>query len=279
MSNDKKVIAIASFTFAHGAQFRYSRLIESHITNEYTLHRVSVYTGEYKKERGILENLLETIRPYALICICIKPAADILDPYIKAGIPVVLIDEEIPGFTSISTDNVEGGYIAAQYLIKTGRKNIGIVSGRLNVEGSFTADKRFEGFKKALGENNMSFDENNFFTARTYSHNDGVEAMKKIPLLTPRLDAIFCPAGDICASGILSGAAEANIIIPRDLALIGYDDNDLARCTKPPLTTVMQPMDEATVKALECVTKNREKSLNGGETIILKPQLIVRESA
>jgi|ERR1035437_95303 LacI family transcriptional regulator len=277
--SDDKVIGVASSSFTHSATSLYYKYLEARLDPGYVLKPIQFFHRQFYKETLKLRSFLENSRPYALICICVKPEKHLLELYRSAGVPVVLVDETVEGFISVSTDNEAGGYMAGEYLIKLGRKRLGMVSGRRRVKGSFTADLRFAGFLKALMKYDMKFTEEDLVEVPNYSYTDGIQAAKQLLNSDRKLDAIFCPAGDICAAGIIKLAVEMGVKIPEQVALFGYDDIELAGLTRPALTTIKQPMEQMIIKAYETVIFDRDAALSQARPIIFQPELIKRESA
>ena len=107
-----------------------------------------------------------------------------------------------------------------------------------------TPKERFEAYKKALADHNMQFNEKNMIQIMEYTFEEGEQAMKEFVNRKAGLDAIFCAAGDMVALGIMDEAFKQKIDIPGDLALVGYDDINMASLSKPQLTTVRQPIEE-----------------------------------
>jgi DNA-binding LacI/PurR family transcriptional regulator len=92
-------------------------------------------------------------------------------------------------------------------------------------------------------------------------------------------DGLFCAAGDMCAMGVLKAARENRVPIPEQMALIGYDDIEAAKTSKPPLTTVRQPIEQMAIKAYEMITLEKDSLLLSGKKVMFKPELVKRESA
>jgi LacI family transcriptional regulator len=277
----KRTIAIASTNFTQSFPLRAFKFLEKNIGTEYELKEVNTFVNlnSLATETDHLEILLENDRPYALIGLCVNLDVNLLKAYRAAGVPVALIDGKAEGFTSITTDNVTGGHIAGEYLAKIGRKKIALMSGRVNIPGSFVADQRLEGLLKALKEQGIEFSRENFISLSSYGYTEGVFAYKKFMEKPRDIDAIFCAAGDVPASGVLKTAFEMGIKIPEQIAVVGYDDLEIAQITKPPLTTIKQPIELMAKKAFEAVTENRDKTLKSDESIVFSPELVIRESA
>jgi DNA-binding LacI/PurR family transcriptional regulator len=93
------------------------------------------------------------------------------------------------------------------------------------------------------------------------------------------IDGIFCAAGDMCALGVLKSAREHKVPIPEQMALIGYDDIEAAKTSKPALTTIRQPIELMAEKAFDLIVNDRDALLMSGRRVVFKPELIKRESA
>lgn len=72
---------------------------------------------------------------------------------------------------------------------------------------------------------------------------------------------------------------EAGVRIPADMAVLGYDDMDIAQYVYPALTTIRQPFEEMGRTAVECLLGTMDKSRRDTENIVVKPELVVRKSA
>ena len=234
-------------------------------------------TGESDSQVERLKQALEQTRPTALIAIDIRPDAHIISLYNAANVPIVLLDEDAPGVSTIAIDNVKGGYIAGEYLAKKGRKKIAIVSGRTKVKGGFNAEQRLKGFQQALKEKGLSIPQGGMIEVMHYSREDGVEVMPK--LLTLGVDAIFCAAGDNCAQGLLSVARDRGVRIPEEVAIIGFDDLLIAQLSTPALTTIRQPLKEMAEAAYTMAVLQREAILRKPQNTVFHPELVIRKSA
>ncbi len=234
-------------------------------------------TGETTIQKDHLKRVLTQVKPTALIAMDIDPDPDIISAYTAAKIPIVLIDEEESGVSSIATDNQLGGRIAGEYLISKGRKKIAIVSGRTQLKGSFNAEQRLKGFQQALRTKGISIPQGCMIEVPHYSREDGIEVMPK--LLDAGVDAIFCAAGDNCALGLIAVAKERKVRIPEDISIVGFDDLLIAQISTPKLTTIRQPLKEIAEAAYKMAVIQRDEILRNPQKIIFKPELVVRQSA
>lgn len=241
---------------------------------EMTLRSVKDNAEEQKKH---LEQILRQGDLTALIAISVRPDPDTVASYTAANVPIVLIDEETKGVSTIFTDNCLGGRLAGEHLIAKGKKRIAIVSGRTQVEGGYNAAQRFKGFQEALNAAKLSVLPECTIEVTHYSREDGLEVMPK--LLDKDLDAIFCAAGDNCALGLLTVTKERGMQIPEDIAIMGFDDLLAARVSSPPLTTIKQPLEKMAEAAYNMAVVHRDEILKKPQKAVFEPELVVRQSA
>jgi LacI family transcriptional regulator len=220
-------------------------------------------------------------KPTVMIAISMNPDPDIISLYKSNNVPIVLLDGEATGASTLATDNYKGGQIAAEHFISKGRKKIAIVNGRPNSVGGFAgnycARLRLKGFTDALKQRGLSIPVGCNIEVPNYSREDGVVAMPK--LIDIGVDAIFCAAADNSAVGLLSVAKARGIRIPEDIAIIGFDDLPIAQLSTPTLTTIRQPMKEIVEAAFKMATIQRDEILINPKKVLFKPELVIRQSA
>lgn len=189
-------------------------------------------------------------------------------------IPYCLIDRDMfdIGKYKISVDHLQGAYLATEHLIKLGHKKIGCITGPLILDD---ARQRLAGYKQALKDNGIKIDENLIFEG-DYSFEKG--KMGCDDLLEKNITAIFA-ANDFSAMGALASIKEHNLVVPRDISIVGYDDIAFASLLEVPLTTIRQPIEEIGQKATEVIELlvNSENDIKN-KIVILEPKLIVRNS-
>lgn len=235
--------------------------------------------GGYRNKKKVLLNIINSKRADAVIILNIKPSNDIIRLYKKNKIPIVLVEEEAKGVHIVKSDNFSGAKKATDYLIKKGRKNIGLVIGDYEAKYvSSSSRERFEGFKKSLEENGLKLDTKNIFKIEDYYFEDGIKALEYYISEGIKLDAIFCAAGDMVAMGIIKEAQKRKIKIPDDIALIGYDDIVVSEIVNPPLTTVRQPIEKMGSEAYKIAVNAVEGKYREPQKLVFEPELVIRES-
>ncbi len=246
---------------------------------EYNLNQFTT-RGGYKNKKSILLNIVNSRRADGVIVLNIKPSQDIVRFYKKNKIPMVLVEEEAQGVHIVKSDNFSGAKKAMNYLLKKGRKNIGLVIGDYNSKYvSLSSRERFDGYKKSLEENNILLNERKIFKIQDYYFEDGIKALEYFIKEGIKLDAIFCAAGDMVAMGIIKEAQKRKIKIPEDIALVGYDDIVISEIVNPSLTTIKQPIEKIGSEAYQIAVNAIKGKYDKPQLIVFEPELIVRESA
>ncbi len=217
-------------------------------------------------------------RPIALIGVTIRPDDAAIAAFRAVGAPVVLIDEEAPGASTVASDNRLGGQLAAEHLAARGRSRFAVVLGHHNQAGDMNSIQRLEGFERALAAQGLSLDPRDVLRVPDYSRKDGVTAMATLLDHHRGIDAVFCAAGDVCAAGMLAVARERRVRVPDEIAVVGFDDNALAAISDPPLTTIAQPADEIADQAFRLATVETAAVFAEPRRILLPPTLVVRAS-
>jgi LacI family transcriptional regulator len=275
MANRETKVVVAAPNFGSALQIAISEHLKKWLKPEEIARRSMTDDAGTQKER--LKQALVQTNPTALIAISVRPDSDTIAAYATANVPIVLIDEETAGVSTITTNNCLGGQIAGEYLVAKGRKKIAIVSGKTQVQGGYNAEQRIKGFQQALSAGKLSVLPECMIEVIHYSREDGISVMPK--LLRIGVDAIFCAAGDNCALGLLSVAREQGVRIPEDIAIVGFDDLLIAQLSTPRLTTIRQPLIEMAEAAYKMAVIHRDEILRKPQRVIFKPELVVRQSA
>jgi LacI family transcriptional regulator len=147
---------------------------------------------------------------------------------------------------SIVPGEVAGALTATRYLIGKGHRRIGFINGEPWMEAS--AD-RLEGYRQALAGADIEFDLH-LIRNGDWLPMQGYQLTLELLRSADPPTAIFC-ANDLMAMGALDAAARMGLRVPEDLSVMGYDDQELARYTHPPLSTLVLPNYEMGRKAAE----------------------------
>lgn len=200
--------------------------------------------------------------------------------YYGRQIPTVFVDRSILGIPAPAffSDNVEGAYKATEHLIALGHRRIGVIVGKRLLT---TMAGRIQGYKNALNHFNVAFDEALIMDSAVDTDvgvEGGYAAALRLLQRQNRPSALLV-MNNLLVVGTLRALKEVQVQVPRDLSLIAWDDFELAEHLTPPLTMVDQPTytmgSLAAEQLMKAVTQNM--TLEPLE-VVLKPQLIVRES-
>jgi len=196
----------------------------------------------------------------------------------KSKTPVILIDrdyknENVKG--RVVVDNENGSYTGVSYLIQKGYRKILYIAGAFVTQ---TAKDRLEGYKKALGEHQIEYDER-LVKSGSYRSEWGYQAIEQFLNEKIVFDAVFC-GNDLIAIGVIKKLKEAGVKIPEEVGVMGFDDIYVSSMIEPELTTIKQPNYEMGYRAVELlldVLENKEDT-NSDRKLVLKTELIVRKS-
>ncbi|MCC2607583.1 LacI family DNA-binding transcriptional regulator [Planctobacterium marinum] len=190
---------------------------------------------------------------------------------VKPELPAIVWGQVAPdsGYVTVGTDNYQGGLLATQHLLQTGRKNI-CFAGHLSYETA----QRYQGYQQAIRD-----------AGKQYSHHLDVHfSFSDAYAITQSLlqdeqfhyDAIVA-ASDTIALGMMKALSEAGKHIPQDVAFVGYDDISVSTYTTPSLSTIRQDTRKGGEKLVELLFERLEGK--SAESFLLDTQLIKRSSS
>lgn len=198
--------------------------------------------------------------------------------YLKKDIPVVFVDRVAEELNSdiVVIDNYDAGFTAITHLIEQGCRRIAHIGG---AQHRNVYAERERGYREALKQNNIPVDESLILHSDVLSHEEGLKCAEHLLSLPNPPDGIFS-ANDTAAVSVIQYAKQKGIKIPEDLAIIGFNNDPVSTIIDPPLSTMMHPAVDMGIIAAQQVLKHREhKDIVKSETIVLKTELLVRESS
>lgn len=193
------------------------------------------------------------------------------------GIPFVLVDHDLPDANGnfVGTDDHKGAYEAVRHLIERGHRHIAhLTLPKEWFKYSLTVRDRFAGYRRALEEAGIEFDE------RMLLHRRGEDvgpALDELLAMEPRPTAVFAVDAFTCMQ-LYRAIRRRGLAIPGDIALVGFDDIEIARLVDVPLTMVRQPFAQIGEVAIECLLTSQPGKTRPMK-IRLAPELVVRESS
>jgi LacI family transcriptional regulator len=185
-------------------------------------------------------------------------------------LPMVLIGSHgaADGKPSFIIDNFCGAFAIAEHLFSAGRSRVAFVAGPVE---NLEAGERLRGYRAAAER----FAVAEWIVQGDFTEESGRRAARELTC-GERPEAIFC-ANDMMAVGCLEALRAAEIAVPDDIALAGFDDIPIARYVNPPLTTAAVPIAEIGRQALECCAQ----AIAGSDDVqqrTFKPELVIRAS-
>ena len=229
-----------------------------------------------RRQEGYID-LFEKQRLRGLLVSPIGPLPSRLAKISSRGMPVVLVDYDGIGsdMSSVAVDDVAGGYMATRHLLDSGARRIGIVAGGF---GYHQAVDRLRGAELCIAECPGATLE--LFRTTGHSSVEGREAgfgiARRSKAQMP--EAIFA-VNDLLAIGVLVAFMEAQIRVPEDVLLIGYDDLEFAQAVFTPLSTIRQPANIMGRTALGLLHEKITNPSVPSRKITFEPELVVRASS
>ncbi|MFI8231180.1 LacI family DNA-binding transcriptional regulator [Streptomyces sp. NPDC085900] len=198
------------------------------------------------------------------------------DMLAEARLPTVLLGrrsgEEYVSY--VDADNVGGARNAVSYLLKQGRRTIATITGPLDM---YVAQCRLRGYRDALEMAGLEGTPS-LVAEGDFTEDSGRRAMADLIERHPGIDGVLA-ASDTSAAGALQALRAAGRRVPEDVAVIGFDDFSLAQRTEPRLTTVRQPVEEMGRAMIRLLLEEMEEPFVAWRHVILRTELVVRESA
>ena len=195
---------------------------------------------------------------------------------IEHGLPTVLIEYPHPKLNCVEIDDVEGGYMAATYLLGKGHRRIAFLGDTDLPEYSIhPVSLRLSGFRRALKEARIKLPDT-FVRLAPYSQEQTRKVANELLNLPEPPTAIFA-ATDFQAMGVLKAARQLGFKVPEQLAVIGFDDLDIAEYFD--LTTISQHLDESGRLAVELLLAQIESPSRPTRHVKLPLTLIERQTA
>jgi LacI family transcriptional regulator/LacI family repressor for deo operon, udp, cdd, tsx, nupC, and nupG len=193
----------------------------------------------------------------------------------QAGIPVVAVDRRMQDLEvdTVVVDNSQGAYQVVRHLLELGHRRIGFIGGPTQVT---TAQGRKDGYLRALSEHGIAPDPTLIKTS-DYKLLGGYQATCQVLDLAGPPTAIFA-ANNLTTLGALNCIHENGLRIPKDIAIVGFDDMPWATSLNPPLTAVAQPTYELGRMAADLLLQRIKDPTREVVEVKLGSRLIIRES-
>jgi LacI family transcriptional regulator len=225
---------------------------------------------------SLLSSLPLTRRLDGLIVMSLPLGSEVVQRLVDRDLRTVLVELEHPGFSAVTIDNVAGGELVADILTKRGHRRFAFLG-----EGGtkphphdrmLQSEARFRGFRTALEQRGLSL-ENDYVRLVRHTLPDATEGARELLDLPEPPTALFAHT-DVLASGALHAARERGLDVPRELAIVGFDDSELAEHLG--LTSVRQPFEESGELAASLLLNQLRDASRALQHVTLKLTLVER---
>jgi len=234
-------------------------------------------TGESKeRESELIQSMLSRGVDGLIIASSQKNQEDI-SRLKESKFPFVLIDRCYQELETnfVGEDNLGGASRATDQLVKTGRKRIGFVTLNIGLEA---IHQRLAGYQLSMKQNGLPIEapwirEVDY----EYAESDMLEQIKSLVQSPSCIEGIVFATHYLAASGIRA-LKEENIRVPEDVALVSFGQMNAFDITEPPITSIIQPVDELGDRAVEILLDNLNGETSDNRRVILNNRLEIRKS-
>ncbi|MBS0477322.1 MAG: substrate-binding domain-containing protein [Proteobacteria bacterium] len=228
---------------------------------------------EPSPDAGWFERLIRSRRADGYIVIGQSTQHDALNAVADDFLPFVVGGSPLPGqrYCTVGSDNFGGGRIATEHLLKRGNRRVLFL-------GPFALpqiDQRLEGYKAALKQHRLPIAEELIIDAH-FTGTSAYEQTCRALCSGLEFDAIFAASDGIAVSAIRA-LDSAGLTCPGDVAVVGFDDSDLALQSRPPLTTIRQDVAGMAIEIVRILFRRLEGFSTDSASLPI--ELVVRESA
>ncbi len=230
----------------------------------------------FEREQKLMETLLANRVDGILISISMQTDSyDHLKKYLNHGSPIVFYDRpcNFENCSSLSVDDYKASFKATEHLIQNGCKNIVHFSGP---QINDLYKNRKQGYIDALKKHGLEFNEA-FVLESKLSEKDGISLAKKV-LQLENIDGIYS-SNDTAAISAMQYLKNQGVNIPKDIAVVGFNNDPISSVIEPGLTTINQPDFEMGKKASALLINQIKNKNTVKQSEVLDVELIIRQSS
>ncbi|MGM7698095.1 LacI family DNA-binding transcriptional regulator [Microbacterium sp. A84] len=249
--------------------------------DEATSHGIAILYGNTDEDPSREKVYLDLFQEQQVRGLLIAPYGDVmtrLRRFRASGIATVLVDRFSGdgNFSSVSVDSVAGGRLAVEHLIDVGRRRVAFVGGPFDIR---QVNDRLAGARAAAENASVRVDLEVIATS-AMTVEEGVAAGARI-LARPRRewpDALFA-ANDLLALGLLQSLVSGGqLLVPNEIAIIGFDDIPFAAAAAVPLSSIRQPSRMIGRTALRILLEEADDPASIPRQTVFPPELVIRRS-
>ena len=194
------------------------------------------------------------------------------------SLPIVLINDYLSELKAniVYTDAAEGARLGLRHLLSKGYRRIGMVQGPS--EDSLDAQEREGTFRKILKEEKIELDPRHFIRCDYFFEEDSyIRTLELIHSGHSLPRALLCFNDDL-AVGVIRALREEKVLVPQEVAVLGFDGTERGKHITPPLTTVLQPLEQMGREMVRISIGLLRRELSAPVQMRFDPQLVIRQS-
>jgi LacI family transcriptional regulator len=202
--------------------------------------------------------------------------SDVPNRLAAEGVPVVLVSRYPDDLSTdyVGVDNLAGGYLVTQHLLRLGHQRIAFIRG---ARMTSTSMDREAGYQSALQDQGMEY-QSELVAEGRYTPRGAYEAAHRLLTLRDRPTAIVC-ANDVMAIAAIDAVCDAGLRVPEDVAVTGFDDISVASSRCLGLTTVRCEMDRMAREAVNLLLSRMHGPLiETPRKVVFPAELVVRRT-
>jgi LacI family transcriptional regulator len=235
-------------------------------------YSVMLWLSEPEYEGRMVSRILHNGLVDGIVVASIPMSDPIVNSLVESKMPFVLIGRHPTlDVNYLDVDNMQAARKITLHLIRIGYKRIATITGPLTMVAGYD---RYQGYVKALQDSGYSV-RPELVVEGNYTEEGGYLGMQR--LIKYRPDAVFA-ASDVMAYGAMRALREANLRIPEDVAVVGYDDIPNSAKSTPSLTTIRQPILQMGSKAVDMLIDIISNGTKTTQKVTLDTELVVRDS-
>lgn len=250
-------------------------MIEDHLLEEGYGTIICDFKEDVKLEKKKLEFLVNK-QVDGIIMVSYGADKDYIMELLNKKIPVILLDRMVKGIDCdcVLADNLNASYQAVEALITRKHKRIGIISGP---DGTYTAEERRKGYERVHEDYDPKIDDG-LIVSSDYTAEGGYKALSHFWEMPERPSAVMVTNYEMTIGAIMA-INDLGINVPVDLSIIGFDNIQMSKVVRPPLSIVEQPMKEIGMTAARLLVKRLKGDYKGfPATYRLKTDIHIKES-
>jgi DNA-binding LacI/PurR family transcriptional regulator len=236
------------------------------------LHPLLMLAEDEATRGQVLDHLRQGAADGALV-VSIDPADPLPGLLSAAGLRAVYFarpERPLPA-DYVDLAHQDGGRLAAQRLLASGRRRVAAIAGPLDLHAGRA---RLDGFCDTMARHGVAYVP---VAVGNFTQDSGERAMRELLDRDPELDGVFA-SNDLMAAGALHVLRERGLSVPGQVAVIGFDDSSAATACRPRLTTVRQPVEAMAARMAQLLMERLDEPKAAPRAVLFDPELVVRAS-